>query len=83
MNSKNLFVTLLCAGAMAALWFVPNTSTGQTEAEDSPLTSSLLEVQAQQKQLTDNQAAIDTKLAAIQEQLRIARIYVSRSGGKK
>jgi hypothetical protein len=41
------------------------------------------EVQAQQAVLADNQAKIDAKLAAIAEQLRVARIYSTRGGGKK
>jgi hypothetical protein len=36
----------------------------------------------QQATITDNQAKIDAKLAAIAENLRLARIYAGRAGGK-
>jgi hypothetical protein len=36
------------------------------------------DVRAQQAQIADNQARIDSKLAEIAEAIRIARIYVSR-----
>lgn len=83
MNAQKLLLTLLCASAMAGAWLFPISSTAQADLSDSQLSTSLQEVQAQQKLISDNQAAIDTKLAAIQEQIRVARIYVSRSGGKK
>ena len=40
------------------------------------------EVQGQQAAIAENQAKIDAKLATIAEDLRVARIYSSRSGGK-
>ncbi|MGC3988246.1 MAG: hypothetical protein QM796_00910 [Chthoniobacteraceae bacterium] len=83
MNAQKLLLTLLCASAMAGAWLFPISSTAQADLSDSQLSAALLEVQAQQKLISDNQTAIDTKLAAVQEQIRVARIYVSRSGGKK
>ena len=38
------------------------------------------EVEKQQATLTEQQTAIDARLAAIAEDLRVARIYVSRGG---
>jgi len=38
------------------------------------------EVQEQQVQLAANQEKIDTKLAAVAEAVRLARIYASRAG---
>ena len=49
-------------------------------APDPQVLALLKEVQAQQAQLAENQAAIDAKLAAIAEAVRVARIYSSRSG---
>jgi hypothetical protein len=40
------------------------------------------EVKDQQAAIAENQAKIDAKLATIAEDLRVARIYSSRSGGK-
>lgn len=38
------------------------------------------EVQAQQLVMAENQTKIDNKIAAIAEQVRVARIYSSRTG---
>jgi hypothetical protein len=46
--------------------------------DDKALLALVKEVQAQQVQITDNQAKIDAKLAEIAETLRIARIFTSR-----
>jgi hypothetical protein len=40
------------------------------------------EVKDQQAAIAENQAKIDAKLATIAEDLRVARIFSSRSGGK-
>jgi hypothetical protein len=37
------------------------------------------DVQAQEAQMVDNQKQIESKLAEIQEALRVARIYAGRS----
>lgn len=37
-------------------------------------------IQAQQAQIAQNQADIDTKLAALAETIRLAKIYASRGG---
>ena len=41
------------------------------------------EVQVQQVAIAENQAKIDAKLATIAENIRVARIYATRGGGKK
>ena len=41
------------------------------------------EVQVQQASIAENQSKIDEKLAGIAENMRVARIYSTRSGGKK
>jgi hypothetical protein len=48
--------------------------------QDQQLAALVKEVQTQQAQLAENQAAIDAKLATIGEALRMARIYISRGG---
>jgi hypothetical protein len=50
---------------------------------EDPATAALaVEVLQQQAKIVENQKLIDDKLAIIAENLRIARIYVSRGGGK-
>ena len=41
------------------------------------------EVQVQQIAIAENQAKIDAKLVTIAESIRVARIYATRTGGKK
>jgi hypothetical protein len=48
-------------------------------ADDAAVAALLAEVIQQQAKLTENQKVIDEKLAIIAENLRIARIYVSRA----
>jgi hypothetical protein len=59
-------------------------SAGQTPPDpkaeqQQQLLALVKEVQAQQAQIVANQAAIDTKLAALAETMRVARIFSSRS----
>ena len=68
----------VCAAAFAI--FSPNLSTAQSDM-DSPAVSALLaDVQKQQTALVENQKQIDAKLADVGEALRVARIFISRSG---
>lgn len=67
----------LAGGLMTALLFAPNFSHGETD----PSFALAQEVITQQKTIVDNQAKIDAKIAEIAEELRLARIFVSRSGG--
>ena len=53
------------------------------DASDAQVLAVLKEVQAQQLQLAQNQAAIEAKLAVIAEAARTARIFSSRGGGGK
>jgi len=76
------------SGIVALSLLTPVLSTGQTVLTDQPVSDSKLlatllqEVQTQQKTIADNQAKMDAKIAAIAENLRQARIYVTRGGGK-
>ena len=45
-------------------------------------TQLITEVAAQQTTILENQSQIDEKLAAIGEDVRVARIFVGRGGGK-
>jgi hypothetical protein len=46
--------------------------------QEEQLLALIKEVQAQQAQIADNQAKIDSKLAEVAETVRVARIYSKR-----
>jgi hypothetical protein len=77
MNPKSLSVTLVIALAWAGALLVPTPSGGQT-GEEINTTQLLNDITAQQKVIDDNQSQIDTKLAAIGENVRQARIFAGR-----
>ena len=62
------------------LWIVPLGA--QTSGADELLQLTQT-IAAQQKNIDENQAAIDKSLAVIQEDLRQAKIYVGRVGKAK
>lgn len=82
MNAKTFFVPALGLSALAAVLLAPMPSKGEGAADDAALTALLTEVATQQAAIIDNQAKIDAKLATIGESVRVARIFVSRGGGK-
>ena len=70
------FCSFLCGAAL-----YPRFSSAQLPAlptDAQPTAEALKAVLAQQKTISDNQAKIDEKLAAIAENLRVARLYSSR-----
>jgi hypothetical protein len=77
---------LLWGGAavaiLGALSF-PSPTSGQAPGDEQALAVLVNEIAEQHTKIATNQQAIDQKVAAIEETLRIARIYVSRGGGKK
>lgn len=81
MKKKSLIATVLSAAALLTL-LVPDRSNGQAAGEDAALAAVLTEITAQQATIAENQAKIDEKIAAIAEDIRIAKIYVGRGGGK-
>ena len=82
MNAKTFFVPALGLSALAAILLAPMPSKGEVGADDPAFAALLTEVAAQQAVIADNQAKIDAKLATIGESVRVARIFVSRGGGK-
>ena len=77
-------IVLLGAAALAlcALSF-PTPSSGEVPADEQAIVQIVTEIAGQHAKIAANQQAIELKLAAIEENLRVARIYVSRGGGKK
>ena len=84
MNKPNPIVLLGAAAvaAIAALSF-PSPSSGQAAGDEQALAQLVTEVAGQQTKILTNQQAIDQKVAVITENIRLARIFVSRGGGKK
>ena len=76
--------TLLAGFALAVAAFGPGGASRAESGSDAKAVSAIVQdVLAQQKTIADNQAQIDAKLAAIAEQLRLARIFESRAGGAR
>lgn len=82
MNPKSLVIPVLAAAILATALFLPTRSNGQAGVDDPALAILVTEVSTQQTTIIDNQAKIDAKLAKIAENLRLARIYAGRAGGK-
>ena len=77
MNPKSFPIAFVIAAVFVGALFTPTHSGGQTG--DEILTTQLLnEVTAQQATIADNQTKIDTKLASVAENIRLARIYAGR-----
>ena len=55
-----------------------------SEADDSMsrVFDAVTALQRQQTQIVDNQTKLDEKIANLGETIRVARIYMSRAGGK-
>ena len=82
--NKSKPIVLLGAAAVAVIGALsfPSPSAGQAPADDQAITQLVTEIAGQQAKILTNQQAIDQKVAIIEENLRVARIYVSRGGGK-
>jgi len=55
---------------------------GETQDARSQLLKAVSELKEQQTQIADNQTKIDSKIADLVETIRVARIFMSRAGGK-
>ena len=83
MKRSPILLALAGAGALIGALLLPQPSSGQSPATGDPaLTQLLTEVATQQAAISGNQTKIDEKIAAIGESVRLARIFVSRGGGK-
>lgn len=81
MNLKSFPVALVAAVVFVGALFAPTHSTGQT-GDEIVLVQLATDLTTQQATIADNQAKIDAKLAKIAENVRLARIYAGRAGGK-
>ncbi|HXP34867.1 MAG TPA: hypothetical protein VN827_04910 [Chthoniobacterales bacterium] len=73
---KRILLALLLSGTTLVMSF----SAAQTPDanQEQKLLALIKEVQTQQARLTENQAKIEEKLAAVTETIRSARIYTKR-----
>ena len=82
MKPKPITLTLLGAVALFAGLSIPRESVGQAANEEAQIAQAIAEVAAQQTIIAENQAKIDEKVAAVAEEIRVARIFAGRTGGK-
>ena len=83
MKRPPMLLALTGAAALAGALLLPQPSSGQSPPNgDAALTQLLTEFATQQATIADNHTKIDEKLAAIAEDVRLARIFVGRGGGK-
>jgi hypothetical protein len=83
MNKPPVFLATSGALALAGVLLLAPHSSGQAVAGGDPvLTQLLIDVTAQQIVIAENHTKIDEKLAGISEDVRVARIFVGRGGGK-
>lgn len=74
-HSRGFAVAMLLGTAC-----LPAVSTAQAPGDEQAIAQLVTEIATQQAKLTANQQAIELKLAAIEENMRLARIFVSRGG---
>lgn len=80
MKTKSFFALIFGAIAIFIALSSPYHSQGEAATDAQPLDAIVAEIREQQVTMTENQNKIEEKLLAIQEDLRIARIFISRGG---
>ena len=81
-RSPTLFA-LSGACALIGALLLPQPSSGQAPVvSDDGMAQLLTEVVTQQAAILENHAKIDEKIATIAEDVRVARIFIGRGGGK-
>lgn len=81
MKAKPLFVTALGIAALG-MAFLPHQSSGQAASDEATMAALLADIGAQQTAIEQNQDKLEAQLATIADDIRIARIFVGRGGGK-
>lgn len=82
MKPKPLSLLLIGMAALGGWLALPRETNAQADAEATAVATLLTELVAQQTVIAENQTRIDEKIAAIAEEIRVARIYAGRGGGK-
>jgi hypothetical protein len=82
MKTKPLSALAAVLVAVALGLTLPERSIGQAGNDAAAMETLINELAAQQALVVENQAKIDEKIAVIAEDVRVARIFVARGGGK-
>ena len=80
---KTIMLWGAAAVAVVGALSSPSASSGQAAGDDQAIAQLVNEIAEQHNKIVANQQAIDVKVSAVAETLRVARIFVSRGGGKK
>lgn len=75
---KRRYLAAVCAAASISIPY--SLSAEQPATKSDQIRALVKDIRQQQALITDNQAKIDEKLAALAETVRTARIFSSRSG---
>ena len=82
MNKPNkLLLASLGVAAFASAALIPHQGIAQDANEQQQIVQIVAEISKQQAQIVANQKQIEEKMAAVTENLRLAKIFVSRGGG--
>ena len=81
MNPKPIVAGAVAAATVFGWLAASNQSSAQNDTENKALNTLFAEVAAQQIVIAENHTKIDDKLAAVAEEIRLARIYSGRGGG--
>jgi hypothetical protein len=82
MKPKRLALTLFGCAVLGAAALLPRESAGQAGSEEQQVQLLIADITAQQVIIAENQTKIDDKIAAIGEEVRLARAFAGRAGGK-
>jgi endonuclease III len=70
-----------CAAVLLTLLAaLPLSAQAPDPRDQQQLTTLIREIQAQQAQMADNQTKIETKMAALAETIRVARLFAGKAG---
>ena len=82
MNKPNKLLLIgLGMAAFASVALSPQQGIAQDANEQQQIAQIVAEIAKQQTQIVANQKQIEEKMAAVTENLRLAKIFVSRGGG--
>lgn len=83
MNTRSILVGTFAFASVLGALVLPVQSQTPPDADAAKVAAVIQELQTQQKLLTENQTKIETQVAAVAEEVRLARIFVSRGGSVK
>ena len=75
---KRHFTSLICLAAIGTALAWP----AHAQDQAAQLLAAVNSLKQQQAEIADNQGKLDQKIAEVGETMRVARIFMSRAGGK-